>query len=73
MERHGSQAVGHAIGLQARLTEIQQKAELRVGCFVVVDALGSMCLVQRFHGLQFDQKYLCGQQATRYSPATMPS
>jgi hypothetical protein len=62
MERHGSQAVGHAIGLQARLTEIQQKAELRVGCFVVVDALGSMCLVQHFHGFQLDQEHLRDRQ-----------
>jgi len=62
MERNRSQAVRHALDLQARLAEIEQQAEMQAGCFEVIDTLGAVRLVQCFHGLQLDQKRIVDQQ-----------
>ncbi len=62
MQRNGSQAVRHALDLQAWLAEMEQQAEMQPGCFEVIDTLGAVRLVQCFHGLQLDQKRILDQQ-----------
>lgn len=39
MGRSGSQAVGHALDLQACIAEVEQQAEMQAGCLELVDAL----------------------------------
>ena len=63
--------MGHAFDLQARLAEVKQQAESQTGRFQIIGALhstpgssarGHVRVVQRFDGLQFDQKHVVDQQ-----------
>ena len=71
------QAIGHAFDFQARFAEVEQQAETQTGGLEIIDALGTMRLVQRFDGLQLDEKQILDHQvrkvlANRTPPGTSP-
>jgi hypothetical protein len=53
MDRADSDAIGHSVDFDARLTKIEQQTKPQVGRLEVIDALCGVYAIQRFHCLQF--------------------
>jgi hypothetical protein len=52
----GSQSARDAFDFAAPVAEVEQKVKLEAACFDVVDAFGTMVVVQDFDGFQFNQQ-----------------